>query len=114
MSYTTTYINRVITKRAAFDNEAIPVSPAFYAELELVTAHHHDSGTVFKLDYSTAKGFIDKNDNALYGYDDVTYVRSYHTKPREEQEQFVEDYHASTMRVIRERSDFIKELVSAL
>lgn len=114
MSYTTTYNNRVIDKREAFDNEAIPVSPAFYANLELVTAHHHVSGEVFKLDYSTAKGFIDKNDNSLYGFDEVTYVRSYTIKPRAEQEQFVEDYHNSTMRVIRERSDFIKELVSAL
>ncbi len=113
MSYTTTYINRVLSKRE-FDNEAIPVSPAFYAELEIVTAHHQDSGAVFKLDYSTANGFIDSNDKPIYEFDDIEYVRSYNVKPRGEQEKFVKDYHTATMQLINDRGNAIKNLVSGL
>lgn len=48
-------------------------------------------------------------------YDVGSYlVREYKVVDDAEFQQWSEDYHATTLRLIRERGDFIKELVSAL
>lgn len=115
MNYTTEYRKTLEETEVLFSDQAgMDNNKGTKRREEITIATHNTKGVVIKLDYYEGVNFYTSKGEFFCEASPKEFIRSFTPKPYAEFKKDAEDYHASTIRNIRQRGDFIRELVSGL
>ena len=115
MNYTTEYRKTLEEIEVLFsDQAAMNNNKGTKRREEVTVATHTPKGVVIRLDYYEAVSYYDSMGNFYDKAEPNKFIRTFYPKPRKEFEKSVEDYHNTTMRIIRDRGEFLRECVAGL
>lgn len=115
MNYTTEYRKTLEETEVLFsDQAAMDNNKGTKRREEITVATHTPNGVVIKLDYYEAVSYYDSMGNFYADAAPKEFIRSFTPKPYGEFKKDAEEYHNSTMRIIRDRAEFLRECVAGL